>query len=59
MQQIFNYANLIFLAVFSLECLIKIVAFGVDYFKISWNVFDFVVVVTSLITIFLENTLSI
>ncbi|KAM3868483.1 calcium channel, voltage-dependent, N type, alpha 1B subunit, a [Diretmus argenteus] len=41
--------NIVFTALFSLECILKIIAFGpLNYLKDSWNVFDFVTVLGSI-----------
>nr|XP_019571951.1 PREDICTED: voltage-dependent N-type calcium channel subunit alpha-1B [Rhinolophus sinicus] len=41
--------NVVFTSVFSLECVLKIIAFGVlNYFRDAWNVFDFVTVLGSI-----------
>ncbi|XP_011368248.1 voltage-dependent N-type calcium channel subunit alpha-1B [Pteropus vampyrus] len=41
--------NVAFTSVFSMECLLKIIAFGVlNYFRDAWNVFDFVTVLGSI-----------
>ena len=45
----------IFTAVFTLEAVIKITAFGKHYFKIGWNVFDLVIVVASVVDLGLED----
>ena len=39
--------NLVFSAIFLVEAVLKLVAFGGSYFQNSWNKFDFFVVVTS------------
>lgn len=41
------YVNLAFTAIFALEALLKIIAFGRDYLKDSWNVFDITCVLAS------------
>ena len=41
--------NYIFIAIFTLECVMKIVGLRQFYFKEAWNIFDFVVVVLSLL----------
>ena len=42
--------NYIFMVIFTLEAVLKIIAMGKNYFKESWNIFDFtVVVMTALI----------
>jgi len=43
--------NYIFTAIFVVEAALKLIAFGKHYFRNSWNVFDFVVVIASLIDI--------
>uniref|UniRef100_A0A8D0QDN1 Voltage-dependent N-type calcium channel subunit alpha n=1 Tax=Sus scrofa TaxID=9823 RepID=A0A8D0QDN1_PIG len=41
--------NVVFTSMFSMECMLKIVAFGVlNYFRDAWNVFDFVTVLGSI-----------
>ncbi|OBS66212.1 hypothetical protein A6R68_05248 [Neotoma lepida] len=41
--------NIVFTSVFSMECILKIIAFGVlNYFRDAWNVFDFVTVLGSI-----------
>ncbi|XP_031225121.1 voltage-dependent N-type calcium channel subunit alpha-1B isoform X14 [Mastomys coucha] len=41
--------NIVFTSMFSMECILKIIAFGVlNYFRDAWNVFDFVTVLGSI-----------
>nr|XP_012422555.1 PREDICTED: voltage-dependent R-type calcium channel subunit alpha-1E-like [Odobenus rosmarus divergens] len=41
--------NAVFTSMFSMECVLKIIAFGVlNYFRDAWNVFDFVTVLGSI-----------
>ncbi|XP_023098940.1 voltage-dependent N-type calcium channel subunit alpha-1B isoform X19 [Felis catus] len=41
--------NIVFTSMFSMECVLKIIAFGVlNYFRDAWNVFDFVTVLGSI-----------
>uniref|UniRef100_A0A3Q3MS33 Voltage-dependent N-type calcium channel subunit alpha n=1 Tax=Mastacembelus armatus TaxID=205130 RepID=A0A3Q3MS33_9TELE len=41
--------NIVFATLFSLECILKIIAFGpLNYLKDAWNVFDFVTVLGSI-----------
>ena len=44
-----------------MECLIKLGALGTDFFRNGWNVFDFVIVLASLVDLGLEivNGLSV
>lgn len=41
--------NLIFIVIFSSECLMKIFALRYHYFVEPWNLFDFVVVILSIL----------
>lgn len=50
--------NQIFILIFTFEAIIKIVAMKKLYFKDSWNIFDFTIVVSTLIIILL-NSLSV
>uniref|UniRef100_A0A8C2ZUW4 Voltage-dependent N-type calcium channel subunit alpha n=1 Tax=Cyclopterus lumpus TaxID=8103 RepID=A0A8C2ZUW4_CYCLU len=44
-----KYLNIVFTALFTLECILKIIAFGpLNYLKAAWNVFDFVTVLGSI-----------
>ena len=47
-------ANLVFVAIFTAEAIIKIVAYKCAYFKDPWNIFDFVVVVVTPIVIIIS-----
>jgi len=46
--------NLMFVSVFTMECFMKLLALRLYYFKEPWNVFDFVIVVVSVLS---ESTL--
>lgn len=41
--------NLAFILLFTAECVIKIIALRCYFFKIGWNIFDFVVVILSIV----------
>ncbi|TSV94899.1 Voltage-dependent N-type calcium channel subunit alpha-1B [Bagarius yarrelli] len=48
-EAMLKYLNIVFTALFSLECVLKIIAFGpLNYLKDAWNVFDFVTVLGSI-----------
>ncbi|XP_062400013.1 calcium channel, voltage-dependent, N type, alpha 1B subunit, a [Sardina pilchardus] len=48
-EAMLKYLNIVFTALFSLECVLKIIAFGpLNYLKDPWNVFDFVTVLGSI-----------
>uniref|UniRef100_A0A4X2M1G8 Voltage-dependent P/Q-type calcium channel subunit alpha-1A n=1 Tax=Vombatus ursinus TaxID=29139 RepID=A0A4X2M1G8_VOMUR len=48
--------NIVFTSLFSLECLLKIMAFGIlNYFRDAWNIFDFVTVLGSITDILVTD----
>ena len=49
------YVNYVFTAIFILEAILMLSAMGLTYFKDSWNVFDFIVVMGSIIDLLLTN----
>ena len=44
-----SYINQVFIAIFTLECVMKILGLRWYYFKQPWNIFDFIVVVLSIL----------
>ncbi|XP_068609472.1 voltage-dependent N-type calcium channel subunit alpha-1B-like [Brachionichthys hirsutus] len=47
-ESMLKYLNIVFTALFTLECILKIIAFGpLNYLTAAWNVFDFVTVLGS------------
>ncbi|CDW83245.1 voltage-gated ion channel superfamily [Stylonychia lemnae] len=50
--------NYFFTAVFTLEAIIKIIAYGLGYFKQGWNIFDFVIVIISYVTLIIGQLSS-
>lgn len=48
-SDILDKLNLIFIVIFSSECLMKIFALRYHYFVEPWNLFDFVVVILSIL----------
>ena len=42
-------SNFVFTGIFVLEAIVKIIALRTHYFKKAWNVFDFVIVISSLV----------
>lgn len=47
---VLDYLNMIFIVIFSSECLLKIFALRYHYFVEPWNLFDFVVVMFSILS---------
>ncbi|XP_034718716.1 sodium channel protein type 2 subunit alpha-like [Etheostoma cragini] len=58
MEYILNNINLAFIVIFSLECLVKIVALRCYFFTVGWNIFDFVVVILSIVGIVLADIIE-
>lgn len=50
---VLDYLNMIFIVIFSSECLLKIFALRYHYFVEPWNLFDFVVVMFSILSMYL------
>ncbi|CAF3628000.1 unnamed protein product [Rotaria socialis] len=48
-DRVLGYINHFFVAVFTIECVMKLVALNFKYFTIPWNVFDFVIVIASIL----------
>uniref|UniRef100_A0A4W3HQN7 Sodium channel protein n=1 Tax=Callorhinchus milii TaxID=7868 RepID=A0A4W3HQN7_CALMI len=57
-DHILYYVNLVFIVVFTGECLLKIIALRYYYFTIGWNIFDFVVVILSVVGIMLADIIE-
>ncbi|XP_059156306.1 sodium channel protein type 4 subunit alpha B-like [Physella acuta] len=55
MKDILAIFNLIFITVFTAECVLKLFGLRWYYFKVPWNVFDFVVVVLSILASSLQE----
>ncbi|CAF1639120.1 unnamed protein product [Rotaria magnacalcarata] len=48
-DHVLAYINNFFVAIFTLECVVKLVALNFKYFTISWNIFDFIIVIASIV----------
>ncbi|XP_052452503.1 sodium channel, voltage gated, type V-like, alpha b isoform X1 [Carassius gibelio] len=55
---ILYYINLAFIIIFTTECIIKLIALRCYFFTISWNIFDFVVVILSIVGIVLADIIE-
>ncbi len=49
LQDVLFVSNLVFTAIFTLEATLKMLGMGKLYFRSRWNVFDFIVVISSLL----------
>ena len=47
-ETVLGFINLVFIVIFSCECLMKLIALNWRFFKIPWNIFDIAIVVLSL-----------
>ncbi|CAF3763063.1 unnamed protein product [Rotaria sp. Silwood1] len=48
-DRVLGYINNFFVAIFTIECFMKLVALNFKYFTIPWNVFDFIIVIASIL----------
>lgn len=49
MDRILYWINLVFIVLFTGECALKMISLRHYYFTIGWNIFDFVVVILSIV----------
>ncbi|XP_068683417.1 sodium channel protein 1 brain-like [Montipora foliosa] len=52
---VLRISNLVFTGIFTAEAIVKLVALRQHYFKKAWNVFDFTIVVSSVIGVVLDE----
>jgi hypothetical protein len=52
---VLTYINFVFTGIFIIEAIMKLTAFGFTYFRSSWNVFDFIVVIGSIMDVLLTT----
>ncbi|XP_074640062.1 sodium channel protein para-like [Tubulanus polymorphus] len=57
-RSVLEKINLAFISIFTCECVMKLLGLRWYYFKQPWNVFDFVIVVFSLVAIGLQDIMS-
>ncbi|NXK18463.1 SCN5A protein, partial [Arenaria interpres] len=53
--EVLNKINILFVAIFTAECVLKLVALRQYYFSNAWNIFDLVVVIMSLVALLLSG----
>uniref|UniRef100_A0A674PGM0 Sodium channel protein n=1 Tax=Takifugu rubripes TaxID=31033 RepID=A0A674PGM0_TAKRU len=58
MDNILYWINVVFIVLFTGECLLKMISLRHYYFTIGWNVFDFVVVILSIMGMFLSKVIE-
>uniref|UniRef100_A0A8C3B3N5 Calcium voltage-gated channel subunit alpha1 E n=1 Tax=Cyclopterus lumpus TaxID=8103 RepID=A0A8C3B3N5_CYCLU len=57
-DMVLKHLNSAFTVLFSMECVLKILAFGLNYFRDTWNIFDFITVLGSISEIISVNTIN-
>ncbi|XP_069509513.1 sodium channel protein type 8 subunit alpha isoform X2 [Ambystoma mexicanum] len=58
MENVLYQINLVFIVFFTTECVLKLFALRHYYFTIGWNIFDFVVVILSIVGMFLADIIE-
>ncbi|XP_068165107.1 sodium channel, voltage-gated, type I like, alpha b [Antennarius striatus] len=58
MDTILYWINLVFIVLFTGECVLKMISLRHYYFTIGWNIFDFVVVILSIVGMFLSEVIE-
>uniref|UniRef100_A0A8C1LAY5 Sodium channel protein n=1 Tax=Cyprinus carpio TaxID=7962 RepID=A0A8C1LAY5_CYPCA len=58
MENILFLINFVFIVLFTGECILKIIALRYHYFSIGWNIFDFVVVILSILGLLLADLIE-
>ncbi|KAG7232154.1 hypothetical protein INR49_009494 [Caranx melampygus] len=58
MEEILYWVNLVFIIIFTSECSLKIIALRQHYFAVGWNIFDFVVVILSIVGLLLADLIE-
>ncbi|XP_055079472.1 sodium channel protein type 4 subunit alpha B [Periophthalmus magnuspinnatus] len=57
-EEILYWVNLVFIVLFTGECSLKIIALRHHYFSVGWNIFDFVVVILSIVGLLLADIIE-
>uniref|UniRef100_A0A8D0ED74 Sodium channel protein n=1 Tax=Salvator merianae TaxID=96440 RepID=A0A8D0ED74_SALMN len=58
MEDVLYRINLVFIVLFTGECVLKLISLRYYYFTIGWNIFDFVVVILSIVGMFLAEIIE-
>ncbi|XP_075447764.1 sodium channel protein type 8 subunit alpha isoform X3 [Ascaphus truei] len=57
-ENVLYWVNMVFIISFTTECILKLCALRHYYFTIGWNIFDFVVVILSIVGMFLADLIT-
>lgn len=49
MDYVLHWINMVFIILFTGECVLKLISLRHYYFTVGWNIFDFVVVILSIV----------
>lgn len=55
MENILYRVNAVFIVLFTGECVLKLISLRHYYFTMGWNIFDFVVVILSIVGRYINN----
>ncbi|OXB69271.1 hypothetical protein ASZ78_011391 [Callipepla squamata] len=58
MQNVLYWINFVFVVLFTGECVLKLFSLRYYYFTVGWNIFDFVVVILSIVGMFLAKVIE-
>ncbi|XP_026768011.3 sodium channel, voltage-gated, type I-like, alpha isoform X1 [Pangasianodon hypophthalmus] len=50
--------NMVFVVIFTMECVLKMIALRQYFFTVGWNIFDFVVVILSIVGTFVSEVIK-
>lgn len=53
-----NIVNYVCTGIFVVEAILKLIAFGRDYFRDGWNIFDFIIAIVSIISVSISQNRS-
>uniref|UniRef100_UPI0037E71A3F sodium channel protein type 4 subunit alpha B n=1 Tax=Semicossyphus pulcher TaxID=241346 RepID=UPI0037E71A3F len=57
-ENLLYWINLAFIVIFTSECSLKVIALRQHYFAVGWNIFDFVVVILSIVGLLLADIIE-
>ncbi|KAJ8251796.1 hypothetical protein GJAV_G00225530 [Gymnothorax javanicus] len=58
LEEMVYFVSFIYILIITIECGLKIFAFRHYYFKVGWNIFDFFVVIVSIVGLFLADIIE-
>ncbi|KAM9663925.1 sodium channel protein type 9 subunit alpha isoform 1-T1 [Trichechus inunguis] len=58
MSHVLSWINVVFIILFTGECVLKLISLRHYYFTVGWNIFDFVVVILSIVGMFLAELIE-